>query len=209
MPAGQQQPPPAQPAAPGKAPKTAPAAAPLPPPAPPEPQLSPAEASGLLLGGIPISAEGARWTDLAQEELQQHHFHEATAAFSEATVTDKGNPIVWSNLGTAWLSSGRPDKALSAFKHALRLEPNYALAHYNLGASYDQIHDYENAVTSYARALELDPTLADPAVNPSIVNNRHMAAVHTILYQKQIGALGAAMPSVTKADDEESGGGSD
>ncbi len=36
-----------------------------------------------------------------------------------------------------------------------------------------------------------------------------MAAVHTLLYQKQIGALGAAMPTVTKADDEEAGGGRD
>jgi len=131
-------------------------------------------------------------------------FKEAIAAFALAATTDKDHPVVWNDLGTAWLSSGHPDKALSSFRRALHIAPNYALAHYNLGAAQDQLRDYENALQSYARALELDPTLADPAVNPSIVNNKHMVAVHTILYQKQIGALGAAMPPVTQAGDQAS-----
>ena len=96
--------------------------------------------------------------------------------------------MLWNNLGTAYLAMDKRSSAESAFKKAIHLDPNYALAHYNLGAVHDASLEYDAAVLSYARALELDPKLLDPAVNPTIVNNTHLAAVHLLLYNRQAGA---------------------
>jgi tetratricopeptide (TPR) repeat protein len=130
--------------------------------------------------------------------IQAHHFTEAVKAFEQATKVDPKHPVLWNNLGTAYLDIDKRSNAESAFKKAIELDPNYALAHYNLGAVRDAALDYDAAVASYARAIELDRKLLDPAVNPAIVNNQHLAAIQLVLYGRQAGARGG---KVTTVDD--------
>ena len=157
---------------------------------------------GRTLGGRVITGEAARWTQEGSRQIKERHFAEALGAFKHAADLDSNHPVVWNNLGTAYLTVDKPMKAESAFRRAIKLDPNYAMAHYNLGAVRDARLDYDGAIASYARAFELDPLLADPKNNPAVVNNTHLAAVNLILYQRQLGALGTGITPVKHADDE-------
>ena len=148
------------------------------------------------MGGRPIHGEATRWTIEGVQQLKARHLPEAVNAFEKAADADPNHPVVWNNLGTAYLALDHGGKAEGAFKRAIGLDPNYALAHYNLGSVRDAALDYDGAISSYARALELDPKLDDPAVNPAIVNNTHLAAVHLILYRKLGGTLGGSVTTI-------------
>ena len=124
------------------------------------------------------------------------HFPEAVKAFEAAANADPKHPVVWNNLGTAYLGIDKQGRALHAFNKAIDLDPNYALAHYNIGAVKDAVLDYDAAIASYARAIELDPMLMDPAVNPPVVNNTHLAAIQLVLYAQQAGARGGKVTPV-------------
>lgn len=186
-----------------------PEAVPPAPVAPGEPLGKPAPVpespvTNKLLGGRPIKPEAARWTELGLQQIRLRHFKEGIEAFRKATDEDPKHPVVWNNLGSAYLSLGNPLKAKGAFKKAISLDPNYAMAHYNLGAVLDDELDYDGAVVSYARALELDPALGSAEKNPAIVNNSHLAAIHLVLYKRQVGALGTGI-TATETVTEESG----
>lgn len=121
-------------------------------------------------------------------------FDEATDAF-RASLDIHEDPVVYNNLGSLYLRTGRRSKAMSAFRKALSLDPNYALAWYNLGSAYDSARKFKGAVRSYRRALELDPTLADPAKNPQVVNNHYLIAVATERYIDTAGSQSLPMQS--------------
>lgn len=184
-----------------------PEAVPAAPPAPSEPLGEPVSDTGepappsQLLGGRPVAPEAARLTELGLQLMRQRHFAEAIDTFKSAASADSKHPVLWNNLGSAYLTLGKPIKAQGAFSRAISLDPNYAMAHYNLGAVLDEGLDYDGAVASYARALELDPALGRPEKNPSVVNNTHLAAVHLVLYKRQVGALGTGITPVTGPDE--------
>lgn len=156
----------------------------------------------MTIGGIPVSVAGGEATLRGQEELHMRHFKEAVTAFEQACELEPGNPVAWNNLGSAHLTMGELGNAESNFKKALKIDPNYALAHYNYGVTRDLLKDYEGAIAAYTRALELDPELQDPGVNPAIVNNEHLVAVHLLLYRRQAGSLGAGVTPVVREEPE-------
>ena len=126
------------------------------------------------------------------------YFREAEQAY-QASLKLAEDPLVYNNLGSLYLTIGRLSAAAASFNRAIRLDPNFALAYYNLGAANDAENNYEGAVRNYKRALELDSTLADPNVNPQVINNRYMAAVRTERYLETIGALGLPLRSTCPA----------
>lgn len=144
-------------------------------------------------------SEAERLNELGIKETRSSHFDEAIAHFKQAIRSDPRRPLYWNNLGSVYLSIGKYGPAVRAFQKAIRIDPNYAPAHYNLGAARDALLDYDRAVGSYARAFELDPALSDPVNNPPVVNNTHLTAVHLLIYQRQIGALGAALESTVES----------
>ena len=120
-------------------------------------------------------------------------YDRAIDAFKAATAANPNEPAYWNNLGVAYLTLGEHSSARSAFKRAVKADPYYATGHYNLGAVEDLELNYDAAIESYARAIELDPGMADPAKNPLIVNNTHMAAINLTLYKRGIGAAGSGL----------------
>jgi tetratricopeptide (TPR) repeat protein len=167
--------------------------------APAKAKKAPAHPSPIVtgtLGGRPLHGDATRLTAEGTEQLKARHFPEAVKAFEAAAKADPKHPVVWNNLGTAYLSIEKQSKALSSFKKAIDIDPNYALAHYNIGAVKDAVLDYDGAMVSYARAIELDPMLMDPAVNPPVVNNTHLAAIQLLLYGQQVGARGGKVTPV-------------
>jgi tetratricopeptide (TPR) repeat protein len=125
-------------------------------------------------------------------------------AYQEWTVRlSPDNPTFWVNLGTMHRALDEQSAAGSAYKRALGIDPNNAPAHYNLGAVYERQGDYDNAVDQYRIALILDPQLADPKINPQIVNNDRLMVVQLLNYSRQSGSaslpLTAAPPAAPPA----------
>ena len=125
---------------------------------------------------------------------RRSYFREAEGAFKDS-LRLQPDAIVHNNLGSLYLTLSKPGTAASEFRKAISLDPNFALAYSNLGASYDARSDFDGAVSNFRRAFELDPSLADPTVNPQVVNNRYMTAVRTARYKETVGALGLPLRS--------------
>jgi len=149
---------------------------------------------------LPLNGRDAtKLTTEGSEQLRMRHYKEAVKAFEGAADVDPTHPVVWNNLGSAYLALGKQRKAQKSFEKAIDLDPNYALAHYNYGAVRDAVLDYDGAIAAYARALELDPMLMDPAVNPPVVNNQHLPAVQLVLYGQHAGSRGGKVTQVDEA----------
>jgi len=113
----------------------------------------------------------------------------AVASYKEAIKLDPGSPIAWDNLGTAYLKMGEDGQAMDAFQKSVRKDEKYALGWYNIGVIHDQHGDYDAALENYLKAASLKPDLLDAAVNPQVVNNRHLAVVKLRRYLEEEGGL--------------------
>jgi len=77
------------------------------------------------------------------------------------------DPLLWNNLGFAYLQKGEEARALECYRKALSLDENHAMTHANLGWLYlsrfartrDEA-DYARAMESFKRAITFDPELA-------------------------------------------------
>jgi len=70
------------------------------------------------------------------------------------------NPSAWmahSNLGVAYVETGRADRAIPHHREALRLRPNYAEGENNLGFALSRLGRHHEAVPHLRRAVELRP----------------------------------------------------
>ena len=70
---------------------------------------------------------------------------------------DPTNPVLYANLGTLCLATGRYPEAIDLLKQALALKPDYALALNSLGIVWQQQQDWEQALHCYQQALDLQP----------------------------------------------------
>lgn len=128
-------------------------------------------------------------SDYAAYAAKKAWYDEAVEHYQMALKIRKDDHILWTNLGSVFVRMGKDSKAVSSFKRAIKINPLHAIAHYNLGAIYDSHHKYEPAVREYKIALTLDPTLANPAVNPLVVNNTLMTVLNMMLYEEKEGSL--------------------
>ena len=74
---------------------------------------------------------------------------------------DQSNPVLYANLGTLCLSTGRPSEAIALLQQSLTLKPDYALAYNSLGIAWQQQKDGQQALTCYQQALALQPNYPD------------------------------------------------
>lgn len=73
------------------------------------------------------------------------------------------NPMVWTNLGAAYLGNpvialdANHDKAIAAFKQALALNPAAPSVAYNIGLIYRDRREYEEAAKWFRKAVQTNP----------------------------------------------------
>jgi len=161
-------------------------------------------ASKALLDAVQSpSVTGDQVNQLAVLLGRRGAYRDAIAYQDWAVKLTPDNPAFWVNLGTLHRALDEQSAAGSAYKRALDIDPNNAPAHYNLGAVYERQGDYDNAVDQYRIALILDPQLADPKINPQIVNNDRLLVVQLLNYSRQSGSaslpLTAAPPAAPPA----------
>lgn len=127
--------------------------------------------------------------NLGNQYVLQNMMAEALREFRTAARLDRESPVPWNNIGTTYKKLGKLSAAAGAFKKALRVDERYALAWYNLGTVYDENGKYDAALEYYLKALALKPELAQPEVNPQIVENRNQIVVRLRHYLEEAGNI--------------------
>lgn len=128
-------------------------------------------------------------SEYASYAARKAWYEEAIEHYQMALDLRNDDHVLWTNLGSVYIRMGKDSRAISAFKKAINIEPLHAIAHYNLGAIYDSHHKYDKAIREYMTALTIDPTLANPSVNPLIVNNTLMTVLNMMMYKEREGSL--------------------
>jgi len=126
---------------------------------PSEPLLH--ELTGRSKGGPEAGGQGSeRYDSLladGRRALQDGHFGEALALFSQAAGRDPADPWPWHGRGDALQLSGQYADALAAYQAALERAPALALAHCGAGNALEGLGRMEEAREAWERALALDP----------------------------------------------------
>lgn len=89
---------------------------------------------------MPVASEAGSW---------------AIAAYNSAVKLDPGNPTLFVNIGSVFVSDKQYDNAIAAFARAIQLSPSYANAYYNLANAYKLKGDTVNAAAILTKTLRL------------------------------------------------------
>lgn len=90
-------------------------------------------------------------------------FKQAAALLEPLSEREAENPMVWTNLGAAYLGNpvlARDDnqrQAIAAFEQALKLDPKAPNVAYNIGLIYRDRQENSKARHWFQRALEANP----------------------------------------------------
>ena len=104
----------------------------------------------------------------------------AEQAYRRAIELDDENSSAHYNLGLLLQRQGERRDALKEFKRTIEIEPRHAWAHYQEGTIYHHQGRDSSAKKAYARALAIDPGLANPEINPHMIENE--LATSAMLY---------------------------
>ena len=116
---------------------------------------------------------------------------EAQGVYERSLEIKPDNSTTRYNLALVLMEQGRGKQAMKQLHQVLEIEPTHAWALYQLGTINEAAGHRSKAVTFYTRALALDPGLASPAVNPHIIENRHLTESQLRLYLAQAEAAQA------------------
>ena len=108
-------------------------------------------------------ADGNATLNLAGVYILAKRFKHAVELLEPLTKIERDDPMVWTNLGAAYLgnpvlaSEEDQQKAITAFEKALEIDPKVPNVAYNLGLIYRDRKEYGQAITCFKRALETNP----------------------------------------------------
>lgn len=97
----------------------------------------------------------------AQAALDAKKFTEAISSLNEVLAHDDQDFQAWTELGTAYLLSGKKADAEAAYQHALKVRPTFKLALLNLGRLQIDQKKYEDAIVTLSQMVQLDPESPD------------------------------------------------
>ena len=115
---------------------------------------------------------------MSAAKILMKKFREAVEILEPLTSGHADNPVVWSNLGAAYL--GNPVlakessqlKAIAAFTHALEIDPIFPHAAYNIGLIHKDRREYEVALSWFEAALQTNPNDHDASYWILQIRNR-------------------------------------
>jgi tetratricopeptide (TPR) repeat protein len=85
----------------------------------------------------------------------------AESLYRSVLDEDQSNPVLYANLGTLCLATGRYQEAIELLEQALKLKPDYPLAYNSLGIAWQQQKDWQQALECYQKALALQENYPD------------------------------------------------
>lgn len=105
--------------------------------------------------------------NLAGAYILSKKFKQAGQLLEPLSEQVPDDPMVWTNLGAAYLGNpilakdAHHQKALAAFKKAYELDPKTPHVAYNIGLIYRDRQENSEAVAWFKRALQANPTDKD------------------------------------------------
>ena len=111
--------------------------------------------------------DGNATLNLAGVYILSKRFKQAVELLDPLTKIEPDNPMVWTNLGAAYLgnpvlaSKENQQKAITAFEKALEIDPQVPNVAYNLGLIYRDRQENSQAISWFRRALETNPNDKD------------------------------------------------
>jgi len=112
------------------------------------------------------------WNYLGVAYMSKGDFEKALEVYEMALSLDNEYSVVFSNLGTVYLSiflkTKSPkdyQKSIHNFKKAIELDPDYATAYNGLGGAYLQAGNLDGAIYCLEKALELNPDFSNALYN--------------------------------------------
>jgi tetratricopeptide (TPR) repeat protein len=97
----------------------------------------------------------------AQTSLDAKKYADAISHLTEVVKRDEQDFQAWTELGTAYLLSGKKSEAEETYQHALKVRPNFKLALLNLGRLQLEQKKYEESIATLSQLVQLDPESAD------------------------------------------------
>jgi len=97
----------------------------------------------------------------AKHATDQKHYDEASAALQELLALDPKDFQAWSELGTVFLLSEKPDDSEKAYLRSIAERPTFFLAHLNLGRLRSLRKNFEGAIEPLIEAVRIQPESAD------------------------------------------------
>lgn len=94
-------------------------------------------------------------------------FKQAVALLESLSEQEPDNPMVWTNLGAAYLGNPiladdeKQRRAITAFERAIELNPKAPNVAYNIGLIYRDRKETDRALHWFQRALEANPNDKD------------------------------------------------
>jgi len=88
--------------------------------------------------------------------MAESNYAKAIANFKRATEVNPNDPVLWKNLGEAYLFAHFYKKAERSFLKALSLKPDYGEVLFDLGLLYYEQGEYKKAVQWFKKAANLD-----------------------------------------------------
>jgi len=101
--------------------------------------------------------------NLGAAYVLEKRFADAVGVLEPLSEVQPDNPMVWTNLGAAYLGNpvlSRDEdqrRAIDAFERAIALDPTVPNVAYNLGLVHRDRQEYELALAWFGRAIETDP----------------------------------------------------
>jgi Flp pilus assembly protein TadD len=163
----------------------------------------PDEAMKLYQQGI-LKGIHAAWlySRLAYLHLQRGNGQEAIANYEKAAQLNPSDCESLSDLGTAYLESGRLDDAERNFKWCLATDAGYAPAYNGLGLVAVRKKDLPGAGVQFEKAVQLDPNLLEAYLNLGRIykikgaNTRARECFETFLAKASPAQYGHIIPRV-------------
>ena len=116
------------------------------------------------------------WNSLGVAYSSKENFEKAAVAYEKAISIDHEYPLVYSNLGTLYLSIfiktkdlKTYEKSLQNFKKAIELDSDCAVAYNGLGDAYRRAGNLDGAIYSWEKALEIRPDFGQTLYNLGLV----------------------------------------
>ena len=94
----------------------------------------------------------------AQKALNEHRYSDAETDLKNLLRLGQHSAAVYSNLGVAYLHTGKLELAIESLQKAKSLAPSVSGVRLNLGLAYLQQRDFENARQQFADASAMEPS---------------------------------------------------
>ncbi|RLB59614.1 MAG: hypothetical protein DRG80_06240 [Deltaproteobacteria bacterium] len=98
-------------------------------------------------------------------KLRRNELAQAVTNLCKALQFHSQDPVIFNELGLAYLQQGNYPEAIHSFMQALTKHPRDAESHHNLAIAYCRLKDLQKGRGYFLAALQINPANADTRYN--------------------------------------------